>query len=172
MKGNERFHQPLRDLLQNELSMAGNWTLRREPWATQLSGLRIIGLAGSSYFLRESKYFIHQVKKLAQLAQEAFWHGWESTISTAKKTKPNHPNSPLCVRGLTHRSHEQLTEFLLNPSPAQFLHCTLKNALYYPLGVISQEICLGDGSQGQVVGHVPTQLLAASVEEFHRNGDS
>lgn len=89
-----------------------------------------------------------------------------------RKQNQTNPNSPLCVQGLTPRSDEQLTEFLLDPSPAQFLHCTLENALYYPLGVISQELCLADGSQGQVVGHVPTQLLAASVEEFHSNGDS
>lgn len=54
---------------------------------------------------------------------------------------------------------------------AQPLHHTLEYALYYNLCVIGQEVCLGNCSQGQVVGHIPAQFLVASVEEFHCNGD-
>lgn len=49
---------------------------------------------------------------------------------------------------------------------AQPLHHTLSMPLYYNLCVISQEVRLGNCSQGQVVGHIPAQSLVASVEEF------
>lgn len=68
--------------------------------------------------------------------------------------------------------HENtLKPFLKKHAQAQPLHHTLEYALYYNVCVISQEICLGDRSQGQVVGHIPAQFLVAPVEEFHRDGD-
>lgn len=44
---------------------------------------------------------------------------------------------------------------------------TLKDTPEDGLCVLSQQLCLGNGSQGQVTGHVPAQLLIAPLQEFH-----
>lgn len=48
---------------------------------------------------------------------------------------------------------------------------TSQHAECYGLRVFSQQIGLGDGSQGEITGHVPAQLPVPSLQEPHRYRD-
>lgn len=48
---------------------------------------------------------------------------------------------------------------------------TSQHAEHYDLCVLSQQICLDDGSQRKIAGHVPAQLPVSSLQEAHSHRD-